>query len=77
MSRIIQSRADKETLEMLELLKLNGHSEASAIREGIKLLALFVLKPTNKKRIIGLGKFESNIPDLGSNKIHLKGLGKK
>ena len=34
-------------------------------------------KPAKRIKIIGTGQFESGIPDLGSNKKHLEGLGKK
>ena len=35
-------------------------------------------KKTGKHiKIIGTGQFDSGIPDLGSNKKHLEGLGKK
>jgi hypothetical protein len=34
-------------------------------------------KPRRHNKIIGTGEFESGIPDLGSNKKHLEGLGKK
>jgi hypothetical protein len=34
-------------------------------------------KPRKQIEIIGTGQFDSGIPDLGSNKKHLKGLGRK
>lgn len=34
-------------------------------------------KTTKSIKIIGTGQFDSGIPDLGSNKKHLEGLGKK
>lgn len=34
-------------------------------------------KPGKRIKIIGTGQFNSGIPDLGSNKKHLEGLGKK
>jgi hypothetical protein len=34
-------------------------------------------KPRKRIKIIGTGQFDSGIPDLGSNKKHLEGLGKK
>jgi hypothetical protein len=33
-------------------------------------------KAQGKKTVIGLGRYASGIPDLASNKDHLKGLGK-
>ena len=34
-------------------------------------------KPRKRIKITGMGQFDSGIPDLGSNKKHLEGLGKK
>jgi hypothetical protein len=35
-----------------------------------------VPRPKRPHKIIGQGEFDSGIPDLGSNKNHLKGFGK-
>jgi len=44
------------------------------VREAIRRMATSY--PLNvRPRIAGLGKFASGIPDLGSNKKHLKGFG--
>ncbi|HEY4362395.1 MAG TPA: hypothetical protein VGN17_15575 [Bryobacteraceae bacterium] len=45
------------------------------MREGIRLLAASHPAPATP-RIAGLGKFSSGLPDLGSNKKHLKGFGR-
>ncbi len=75
--KIIQARINDETEEMLEILKKQGFSESKAIREGIKLLSLTVVqKQRSKSEIVGLGKFESKVEDLGSNKKHLRGFGR-
>jgi hypothetical protein len=50
-----------------------GVSPSTVVREGIRLLA--ASQPKSRK-IAGLGKFASGIPDLGSNKKHLKGFGR-
>ena len=34
-------------------------------------------KPRKPLKFTGVGQFDSGIPDLGSNKKHLEGLGKK
>jgi len=62
--------------EMLEkLVKQTGWSPSKVVREGLRLLASCY--PGNgPRKIIGLGKFASGIPDLGSNKEHMKGFGK-
>jgi len=44
------------------------------VRESLKLLA--ACHPPRRRKIIGLGKFDSGIPDLGSNKKHLEGYGR-
>jgi hypothetical protein len=50
-----------------------GLSSSTVIREGIRLLAAF--QPKSRK-IVGLGKFSSGLPDLGSDKKHLRGFGR-
>lgn len=76
MSQIIQARIDDELSKKLEILKQNGYSEAAAVREGLIILAALIIKKEKKDRVIGIGAFESNISDLGSNKKPLKGFGK-
>ena len=52
-----------------------GWSSSQVVREGLKLMvASYGRVP--KKKIIGVGKFDSGIKDLGSNKRHLEGFGK-
>ena len=75
MTKIVQARLGEETIKFLGLLKNEGYSESEAIREGIKLLSLTVVGKKTSKKIIGLGKFESGVKDLGSNKKHLGGFG--
>jgi hypothetical protein len=50
-----------------------GVSPSMVVREGIRLLA--ATQPKGRK-IAGLGKFSSGVPDLGSNKKHLRGFGR-
>lgn len=52
-----------------------GLSPSQAVREGLRLLSASH-PPRNAPRIIGLGKFDSGISDLGSNKKHLDGFGR-
>jgi len=49
--------------------------DSKVVREGIKSLSS-LLAPGRARRVIGLGRFHSGIPDLGSNKDHLKGFGR-
>lgn len=72
---MVQARLDEETQAALDrLVRGKGWSASKVVREGIHLLASRekVAKPI---KIIGLGMFDSGIPDLGSNKKHLAGLG--
>ena len=75
MASTVQSRLDDETLELLERLKQQGWTTSDIVRKGIHLVAREeqAIRPI---RIAGLGKFDSGIPDLASNKKHLEGLGR-
>lgn len=76
MSSTIQARLDEPSRKALaKLVKQTGWSPSKVVREGLRALA--ACYPGNDRRkIIGLGKFASGIPDLGSNKEHMKGFGK-
>jgi hypothetical protein len=72
--KTIQARLDPETEKTLaRLVDQMGLSPSTVIREGIRLLA--ALQPKSRK-IVGLGKFSSGRPDLGSNKKHLRRFGR-
>ena len=45
------------------------------VREGLRVLETNYLR-RKKRGIIGLGKFESHVPDLGSSKKHLRDFGR-
>ncbi len=76
MSLIIHARLDANTdCVRGELQKQLGWSDSQIVREGIMSLAALV-RTGSKRKIIGLGRFQSALPDLGSNKKHLKGFGK-
>jgi hypothetical protein len=76
MSRIIHARLDIETDRMLRQIERRlGWSDSKTIREGIRVLN-GLLPQRRKKKIIGQGRFRSGIPDLGSNKDHMKGFGR-
>jgi hypothetical protein len=45
------------------------------VREGLRLLYACYGRPS-RKRVIGIGRFASRVPDLGSNKKHLQGFGR-
>jgi hypothetical protein len=72
--KTVQARLDADTEKTLaRLVDQLGLSPSMVVREGIRLLAASQPK---RRRIAGLGKFSSGIPDLGSDKKHLKGFGR-
>lgn len=77
MSAIVQVRLDEKTRVVLRrLVKRRGLTTSQILRKGIHLVAQEA-EGSEPFRIIGLGEFDSGIPDLASNKRHLEGFGKK
>jgi hypothetical protein len=73
----VQARLDPATDRALNrLVRRLGLCPSDVVREGIRLMAACHRSPVERK-IVGLGRFRSNIPDLGSNKRHLKGFGRE
>ena len=76
MGKILHARLDDATTEILrELVVKLESTESQVVREALKHLAA-VLPKDRKRKIIGIGEFDSGIRDLGSNKKHLSGFGK-
>lgn len=76
MGRIVQSRLDPETIELLARVRQRtGLSDSEILRRGVRHLAEDVLS-ARRQKIVGLGRFASDVNDLGSNKKHLKGFGR-
>lgn len=76
MAKIAHARLDDDTHQLLtELSRATGESESELIRRGLEVLAQ-TLPKRRKTRVFGVGKFASNVSDLGSNKAHLSGFGK-
>jgi hypothetical protein len=76
MGTTIQARLDEDSEKILDrLMKQLGWSRSRVVREGLRILAACHPR-RGRTKIIGLGKFRSGIPDLGSNKEHLKGFGR-
>ena len=76
MSRIIHARIDAQTDRLLlDLERRLGWNDSKVVREGIKALNV-LLVPNRSCQIVGLGRFRSGLPDLGSNRAHLKGFGR-
>jgi hypothetical protein len=76
MSRVIHARLDEEAQAVREkLARRLGWNDSQIVREGIKALAGRLLRE-RKRSIVGLGKYRSGIPDLGSSEKHLADFGK-
>ena len=77
MNALVQALLDEESRKMMErLVKETGWTPSKVVREGVKLLAACHLGKTRKRKIHGMGQFDSGIPDLGSNKKHMEGFGR-
>jgi hypothetical protein len=75
MARIIHARIDAETEKLFtELQRRMGWNDSKVVREGIKALNVLLVPPGSRK-IAGLGRFRSGVPDLGTNPKHLEGFG--
>lgn len=72
----VQARLDRSSQIALErLVRGTGWSPSRVVREGVHLLAACYGVPP-AKRVIGVGRFASGLPDLASNEEHLKGFGR-
>ena len=75
MSKVVQARLDDETESLrTKLQKQTGWSNSEIVRRGIRLLASVSLS-TSKRRFSGIGKYDSGVPDLATNKAHMEGFG--
>ena len=76
MGRIVQSRLDPETLELLTRLRRStGLSESELLRRGLRRLAEQDPR-AQRSRIVGVGRFASKVADLASSKRRLRGFGR-
>jgi hypothetical protein len=76
MRPVIQARLDQRSRKRLAILVRElGWTPSQVVREGLRVLEASYLR-RKKKGIIGLGKFNSGITDLGSNKEHLRDFGR-
>lgn len=72
----VQARLDRRSRAALErLVKRLGWSPSRVVREGVCLLDACYGAPS-QRRVVGIGRFASGIPDLGSNKKLLEGFGR-
>jgi len=74
-SQVVHARLDPETAEVLARLRRQfGWSDSEIVRRGIQALSDAEF-PARPRKIVGVGQFESGVPDLGSNREHLDGFG--
>ncbi len=72
----VQARLDRRSQVALErLVKHLGWSPSKVVREGVRLLAACYGTPSQTK-VVGIGRFASGLPDLGSNEKRLDGFGR-
>ena len=57
------------------LVRELGWTPSQVVREGLRALEASYLR-RKKRGVIGLGRFCSGVPDLGSNKKHMRGFGR-
>lgn len=76
-ARTVQARLDDETQTLLERLRRQtGLGESELVRRGLRLLATDT-GVRRRRAVVGVGRFASGHPDLGSNKRHLDGFGRR
>jgi hypothetical protein len=77
MARVVQARLDDDTEKMLAALRRRTRlSDSELVRRAIRSLVV-LSAPGGGPRVVGVGRFQSGAPDLGSNKKHIKGFGRR
>jgi hypothetical protein len=74
MPATVQTRLDDETTAILDRLRRSGRTTSDIVREGIRLAGREQGSGAAGK-MIGIGMIRSGVPDMGSNKKYLEGLG--
>jgi len=73
----IQARLDDRSRKRLAVLVRElGWTPSRVVREGLRVLEASYLR-RKRRGVIGMGKFRSGVPDLGSHKKHLRGFGRE
>jgi hypothetical protein len=76
MKAVVQARLDPEARQTLDgLVRRLGWNPSRVVRESLLLMGRYH-SASPRKRVIGVGKFQSRLPDLGSNKRHMQGFGR-
>jgi len=78
MGSTIQARLDPESQKRLAaLVRQLGWTPSRVVREALRVLETTrLLKKKKVRTIIGQGKFDSGVSDLGSNKKYLEDFGR-
>jgi hypothetical protein len=75
--RIVQARIDATTVAALaRLRRQTGLTDSQLVRRGLELVAQQALQ-IKPRAVRGVGRFASGKDDLGSNKAHLAGYGRR
>jgi hypothetical protein len=75
MKTSVQARLDEESAAALEDLQRRlGLSSSEIVREGIRLVQKRHAA-TPRHRLIGVGEYDSGIPDLSTNPKYMEGFG--
>jgi hypothetical protein len=75
MKTSVQARLDEESATALETLERRlGLSSSEIIRASLRLMVK-QYPVSRKQKFIGIGKFESGVGDLATNKKHMEGFG--
>lgn len=76
MKAVVQARLDPEARQALDgLVRRLGWSPSKVVRESLRLMNRHH-SAAPRRRVIGVGRFASGLPDLGSNKRHMEGFGR-
>ncbi len=77
MKMSVQARLDEESQAALDrLVREQGWSPSKVVREGIRLVAKqHTALP--RRKLIGVGKFDSGVLDLSTNEKYMEGFGRK
>lgn len=75
MSSSIHARLDDETDSLREELRRSqGWTDSEIVRRGIKVLAS-ITPALKKRKFRGVGKYNSGLGDLSTNKKYMEGFG--
>ncbi len=73
----VQARLDSETQTVLDqLVEQHGWTASEVIREGIRLVHAHHA-PAPCRKLIGIGKYDSGVPNLATDKKYMEDFGQK